>query len=288
MPSDSEFPDVMVDGRIDFDPLSIEELSAALPQFSFSHLFKLDRTGALYRATQTSLDRDSAVKVLPPVTQETSDSFLEDFRHEAQTMAKLNHPNIVKVYDFGEIESKKCPYFAMEYVEGAILGSLIRKGQLTVDHVLSWAPQICTALDYAHQRSVVHCDLRSANILLNRYGVVKVANFSLSQLGGQGPQTTSASGSTFAAIDYFAPEVRESRGSEATPQSDIYSMGVVLYEMLTGHVPRGAWRSVSTVTGADRRFDEIINRAMATAPSERFQSAIEISNRLWEIAFSRA
>ena len=257
-------------------PPSIEELNAAIPNYEFRALFTEDASGALYRAYQPNLDRDVAIKVLPRAAAGETESFVEAFRAEARLLATLNHPNLIKVYDFGQTKQGHA-YFVMEYVEGAILSQLIPGGGLTVDHICSWVSQVCDGLQYAHERGIFHGSLNSTNFLLTSDGEVKLANF------GMAGCRTSGRVACAQEIVYQAPEL-SAPGWEIDYRADLYSLGVIVYEMLTGRTPQGAWALPSVVAGADERFDLIVTQAMAPDREERFQSALEISAILYEVA----
>lgn len=266
-----------------FNPPTVEELNAQIRDYELSAMFSSDLTGALYRGRQPKLERDICLKLLPTIEGPEGERYAEAFKHEANTMATLNHPNIIKVHDFGQTEGG-AHYFVMEYVEGSILSRIIRQGQLTMDHVFGWTPPVCEALQHAHLQGVVHCDIRPTNILISNDGNVKVANFGLSRVQGQRPEFSESmsTGITATTLDYSAPEFRDPDAG-IDYRCDIYSLGVVLYEMLTGQLPREGYRPVSEVAGIDPRFDRIIDGALDTNRDTRFQTALEISARLNQI-----
>lgn len=246
-----------------------------MPNYELSLMFNLDNTGALYRARHSKLERDVCIKILPPAPEDDNTGYLESFRMEAHTMAKLHHPNIIKVYDSGET-ANGLPYFVMEYVEGSILRRMIDFGQIGMEHVLGWIPSICEALQYAHLQGIVHCDVRPSNILLTFGGEVKLANFRLSRVTGQG-----LPGSDIPSV-HAAPEVLE-EGALIDYRADIYSLGVVLYEMLTGRLPIGKFAPASQVAGVDPRFDDIIRGALQPEREARWQTALDISALVCQI-----
>jgi len=265
-----------------FTPPPIDELDAEISNYEIKDLFFADQKRILYRAHQPQLQRDVAIKLLPPVGEENQRHYLENFEHEARTMARLSHPNVLRIHDFGTTRAG-LPYFVMEYVSGAILELLIKQGQITMEYVFAWVPQLCEGLHYAHEHDVVHGDLRPENILLTSKGDLKIANFGLASLRRRRPRTSSATEATLLARDYLAPE---SRDAEVAPnrRADLYSLGVVLYEMLTGQIPRGAFPKASSIAGIDQRFDEIIARAMNPDPMERYENALAIRDLIFEIA----
>ncbi|MCB1228799.1 MAG: protein kinase [Verrucomicrobiae bacterium] len=265
-----------------FTPPTVEELGAILPQYEFVRLIGAGGMGAVYQARQPKLNRYVAVKILPPIPDDEL-GFAERFEREAQSMAQLSHPHIVSVFDFGETSDGQL-YFVMEYIEGADLHQLISGGELTLDHFYGWIPQICDAIQYAHERGIVHRDIKPANILIDQEGRVKIADFGLAKLTGDHPQTALTMAEiSMGTPDYAAPEQLDGN-HEVDWRSDIYSLGVVMYQMLTGRLPRGAFPLPSETDAAlDSRLDEVVVRAMQSDPDSRFQSAAEITDRLTEI-----
>lgn len=246
-----------------------------MSNYELSLMFNIDETGALYRARHSKLERDVCIKILPRVPEEEKTVYLESFKMEAHTMAKLHHPNIIKVYDSGETTSGH-PFFVMEYVEGSILRRMIDFGQIGMEHILGWIPPICEALQYAHLQGIVHCDVRPSNILLTSGGEVKLANFRLSRVRGQG-----VPGSAPVTV-HVAPEILDA-GSTIDYRVDIYSLGVILYEMLTGRLPIGNFAPASVVAGVDPRFDDIIRGALQPDREARWQTALDISALICQI-----
>lgn len=267
-----------------FVPPSLADLDAVLSAYEFIEILGQGGMGAVYRVRQHSLNRMAAIKVMPQFEEEEGERFGERFQREAQAMGRLSHPNIVSVYDFGRT-SDGMLYIVMEYIEGADLQQLLQTGELTVDHLFDWIPQICEALQYAHSQGIVHRDIKPANIMITNDGVVKVADFGLAKLTGgdeQHPRLTMTN-MAMGTPDYVAPEVLET-GVEIDHRADIYAVGVMLYEMLTGKIPRGAWRPPSEVNShIDSRFDSIVVKAMDSDRDSRFQQASEITASLSSI-----
>lgn len=285
-PSDAASPATPASGSAGarLRPPSIEEMNAALPQFDFVELIGAGGMGAVYKARQPKLNRFVAIKMLPPRSGDDLPGFSERFEREAQSMARLNHPHIVSVYDFGETAFGQS-YFVMEYVEGADLERLIAGGQLTLDHFYGWIPQICEAIQYAHDRGIVHRDIKPANVLIDLEGRVKIADFGLAKLtGADKPETElTQENLSMGTPDYASPEQIDG-GGQVDWRSDIYSLGVLMYQMLTGRLPRGAFPLPSEKEpGLDPRLDEVVMRAMQSDPANRFQQASEISDRLTKI-----
>ena len=262
----------------EFDAPTAEQLDANMPGYEVEKLIAKGGMGAVYRGNQIKLGRVCAIKLLPHIEDDGGMRMIERFEREAQAMARLKHPNIIEVYEIGETEDGM-HYFSMENVEGHDLHTLLHTGKLTTDHVFSWIPQICDALQYAHSEKLIHRDIKPANILVNKEGIVKMIDFGLAKpndpkkVVARLTMTNVALGTP----DYAAPEARQA-GVEPDYRSDLYAIGVILYEMLTGRLPRGAWRPPSAlVPGMDPRFDPVVVKALRPDPDQRYQQAKEIA-----------
>lgn len=268
-----------------FSAPSVEHLNEVISSYEFLEILGQGGMGAVYKARQSMLDRLVAIKVLPPFDYGDEMRMGERFQREARAMGRLSHPNIVSVFDFGQAEDGLL-YIVMEYVEGTDLHQLIRTGELNEEHVLGWVPQICDALEYAHQSGIVHRDIKPANIMITTEGVVKVADFGLAKLtesDAEMPQLTMTN-MAMGTPDYVAPEVLDS-DVQPDHRADLYALGVMIYEMLVGKVPRGTWKLPSQHRpGTDPRFDTLIEKALETDREEHYQSAAEIGTNLYEIA----
>ena len=236
----------------------------------------------VYKAHDLTLDRIVAVKILH--AQLASDAnFLYRFQQEAQAAARLSHPNIVSIYDVGE--DKGVHYIIMEYVAGETLKDMIeREGNLQVEDALRIAREIASALSHAHMNNLVHCDIKPHNILVMPDGRVKVADFGIARAITS--STMTYNGNAVGSVHYFSPE--QAKGTQITPKSDVYSLGVVLYEMLTGRLPFTGETTVSVALkhlqeepSAPREIkpeippivEAIVIKAMAKDPVERFTSS---------------
>jgi serine/threonine protein kinase len=199
--------------------------------------------GVVYKARQRQLDRIVAVKLLPPSVGDEP-AFAERFTREAQALARLNHSNIVQVYDFGRTEEYF--YFVMEYVDGVNLRALIRDHKLDPEAALRIVPQICEALQFAHDEGIVHRDIKPENILVDKKGRVKIADFGLAKLLGRSVDDLSLTGTgqLMGTLGYMAPEQLQ-QAHKVDHRADIYSLGVVFYEMLTGQLPIGRFEAPS-------------------------------------------
>ncbi len=253
---------------------SNERLAERLPQFEILELVGSGGMGAVYRARQKSLDRIVALKIIRPQVAQEGD-FAERFTREARAMAKLNHANILHIHDFGHIDGFY--YFVMEFVDGANLRHLIESKEIASTKALSLVSQICDALEYAHREGVVHRDIKPENILVNHQGQVKIADFGLAKLLDQSQFGNTLTG-TYQVIGtprYMSPEQMEG-AKDIDHRADIYSLGVVLYEMLTGELPLGRFDPPSQKSDVDQRLDEVVFRALEKEPTKRYQQASEV------------
>ncbi|HMC65785.1 MAG TPA: serine/threonine-protein kinase, partial [Gemmataceae bacterium] len=249
------------------------ELAHLFPQLEILELLGQGGMGAVYKARQRGLDRLVALKVLPP--QDSRDpAFAERFTREARALAKLNHPSIVAVHDFGEIvtahdsgEAGGLFYFIMEYVDGANLRQLLQAKKLPPGDAMKIVPPICEALQYAHDEGIVHRDIKPENILVDKKGRVKIADFGLAKLLGRKPEVYTLTGpwQVMGTPHYMAPEQME-KPLAVDHRADIYSLGVVLYEMLTGELPLGRFLPPSQKVQIDVRLDEIVLKTLEKEP----------------------
>ncbi|KAF0244659.1 MAG: serine/threonine protein kinase [Planctomycetota bacterium] len=238
--------------------------------------------GFVYAARHLHLERRVALKVVAPELA-SDPEFVERFKREARALAALSHPAIVAVHDFGF--ERDLPFLVMEFVDGTTLRTLIAKKALPPEEALRIVPQLCEALEYAHDRGVVHRDIKPENILIGRDGKVKIADFGLAKLksGDRLTQTSAVMGTPH----YMAPEqVESTRGVDH--RADIYSMGVVIYEMLTGELPIGRFPLPSKSPGVDARLDEIVMKALEKSPELRFQRASEFGEAISRLVPSAA
>ncbi len=288
-----------------FDALPVSEVAGLFPQLEILDLIGCGGMGAVYRARQRELDRVVALKILPPdIARDTA--FAERFAREAKALAKLNHPNIVTIHAFGSVpemtdgeaspekSAGKIYYFLMEYVDGVNLRELLRNGRVAPREALAIVPPICDALQYAHDHGIVHRDIKPENILLDRQGRVKVADFGLAKLVGavespaQGADAPTGANVTesrqvIGTPQYMAPEQQDSPG-EVDHRADIYSLGVVFYQMLTGELPTKALAPPSRKVLIDVRLDEVVLRALEKTPARRYQQVSEVRTMVETIA----
>lgn len=257
-----------------FVPPAPAELAEQFPQLEILELMGSGGMGAVYKARQRQLDRLVALKILPPVMA-NQPAFAERFAREARAMARLCHPHIVWLLDFGQTAG--IHYLTMEFVDGVTLRQAIAARSLTPAKALAIVPQICEALAYAHQLGVVHRDIKPENILLDRQGQVKIADFGLAKLaGGETPEwSLTGSRQVMGTPHYMAPEQFEAPRS-VDHRADIYALGVVFYEMLTGELPLGRFAPPSQTSGVDARVDEIVHKTLEKQPERRYQHASEV------------
>ena len=255
-------------------PPSPEELSRRLPDLDGFELIGPGGMGTVYRARHRPLDRPVAVKVLHAHLQDDA-SFAERFTREARTMARLDHPHIVRVFDFGHREGLY--YLVMELVDGVSLRQALADGGFTPAEALAVVPRICEALQYAHDQGVVHRDIKPENILIDRSGAPKIVDFGLALLTRPAAGTRlTQQGRVLGTPHYMAPEQVE-HPAEVDHRADIYALGVVFYEMLTGELPIGRFPPPSQRVEVDVRLDEVVLRTLEKEPRRRYQHARELS-----------
>jgi predicted Ser/Thr protein kinase len=269
------------DGKIP----SAEELAAALPEIEIEELIGRGGMGAVFRGRQVALDRPVAVKVLA-IDEAEHPQFAERFRIEAQALARLSHPNIVAVYEFGERD--EFFYIVMEFVEGTDLATLIGSGELEPARSLGLVVQICQALQYAHDAGVIHRDIKPANILVDAAGNVRIADFGLAKLLGRDEGLLTTGGERLGTPLYMAPEQRAGNG-DIDHRADIFSLGVVFYEMLTGRLPSGKVEPPSRCSRhpVTSRVDPVVMRSMEAEPRRRFQRVSEVGEKVAKIQGGR-
>jgi serine/threonine protein kinase len=266
-------------GHLRWQPPSPEHLQTLLPAYEILSIIGKGGMGAVYQGRQKSLDRLVAIKLLPPEAADNDMEFVARFKNEARTMAKMNHPAIVHVYDFGETTDGQL-YIVMEYIDGTDVAKMIQsQGKLPPEHALAITAHVCDALQYAHTHGVVHRDIKPANILLNMEGQVKVADFGLAKTADTSQAGLTKTNMAMGTPDFVAPETL-TPGMSIDGRADLYAVGVMLYNMLTGQVPRGAFRMPSVTCATDMRFDKIIGKAMEMDRELRYQTSLDLRRDL--------
>lgn len=246
---------------------SLLESAHLFPEFEVLGRVGRGGMGSVYRARQRSLDRDVAIKILNARLVE-SPEFEERFEREAKAMALLNHPNIVGVYDYGR--RGKIRYLTMEYVDGCDLRTLFRADAIDESLAFSIIAQLCEALSFAHGKGVIHRDVKPANILVDREGTAKVADFGLARIAATAEHLSlTLTGVGMGTPVYMAPEqLSDSKAIDS--RADIFSSGVAIYEMLTGSLPTGKLAPpTSRLRRRNRRLDNAILQAMEPDPEAR-------------------
>ena len=255
--------------------------------------------GEVYRARDTKLDRDVALKVLPP--EVATAEALRRFEQEARAASSLNHPNIVAIYDVGRVES--IAYIAMELVEGQTLRGLMANGPMPIREALRIAAKVADVLASAHERGVTHRDLKPENVMIARDGYVKLLDFGLAKVrlniasgDHTQPLTHTTAGHVFGTAAYMSPE--QAAGRPVDFRSDQFSLGIILYEMVAGKRPFDRETSAETLTaiiredppplpdvaeGSARDLQQIVNRCLAKSPHDRYASTRDLARDLRDL-----
>ena len=249
--------------------------------------------GTVFRAVDVDLDRPVAIKVLDPLYMRDQ-RWVAHFRREARVMAKLDHPNIVPIYEIGEEEGRL--FLAMKFIDGPDLTEIIsEKGALPWDEVVALVGQIASALDFAHEHNVIHRDLKPGNILVNGDQAM-LTDFGLAQMMESNSQSISMSGGVAGTYNYMPPEIFNNE--EATPAADVYALGCVVYEMLVGHILFDGRTTAAIISahlkgitldeplpeGTPPGTREILLMALAKDPHARFSSAVVLAQELQRIS----
>jgi len=285
-----------------FIPPTVAELAPKFPQLELLEFIGQGGMGAVYKARQKELDRLVALKILPPDIGQDA-AFAERFAREAKALAKLNHPGIVTIHDFGRADGLF--FFVMEFVDGVTLRQLMNAGRVSAREALAIVPQICDALQFAHDQGIIHRDIKPENILIDRRGRVKVADFGLAKIvesveqavaraaeagkdgaaSANAPSDLTEAGKIMGTPHYMSPEQIHAPG-DVDHRADIYALGVVFYQMLTGELPGKTIEPPSKKVHIDVRLDEIVLRALEEKPERRYQQASVLKTQVETIAGS--
>lgn len=264
----------------------LEQVAAAFPQLEILELIGRGGMGSVFKVRQPKLNRFAALKLLP-YSLATDPAFAGRFEREAQVLARLSHPNIVAVYDYGQADGFF--YLLMEFVDGVNLRQAMRAARFTPEQALGIVPKICEALQFAHDEGVLHRDIKPENLLLDSRGRVKLADFGIAKLAaeadvaglGEGPRDPlfTQSGTALGTPSYMAPEQRE-KPSEVDHRADIYSLGVVFYELLTGELPQQTFAAPSERSSVDPGVDTIVRQALEQDRNFRQRSVGEMKTQV--------
>jgi len=254
---------------------SIEELTPLFPNYRIEAFIAQGGMGAVYKATQKSLDRTVALKILPREFGNDA-KFRASFEAEAKAMARLNHPNLISVYDFGKVDGML--FIMMEYVKGKALYYSIHKKAIEPKIALNLISKISRGLGHAHKGGILHRDIKPANILLDIDAEPKVGDFGLAR-----PMDAKrGEGLAFGTPGYTAPEVYTNADVPIDQRSDIFSVGAMLFELVKGRAPKPGATNMST--GLDPRLDELLRKATHADPNKRFNDVTELADRLDALA----
>jgi serine/threonine protein kinase len=306
------------DATVAQPPLPPEQIAPHFPQLEILECLGRGGMGVVYKARQKSLNRLVALKLLAP-ERAADPQFAARFEKEARALAALNHPNIVAIYEFGRADlpvslgneaaqphrpTGQTYFFLMEFVDGVTLRQLLAKERVAAREALAIVPQICDALQFAHDQGIVHRDIKPENILLDRRGRVKVADFGLAKIinneplsrpsdtlspsdgeraGERGAPVLTDAGKVMGTPQYMSPEQIHAPG-EVDHRADIYALGVVFYQMLTGELPDKKLEPPSKKVSIDVRLDEIVLRALEQKPELRYQQASVLKTQVETIA----
>ncbi len=283
LPGDTMPESRMTRRNAGWEPPAVEEVTALLPRgfYSVEGFIGRGGMGAVYKGTQTVLKRPVAIKIMRQ-DQALDAEFRLRFLREAQMLARLSHPGIVNVIDCGEA-GPDFLFIVMEFVDGANLMDVIRSGGVSEARALTIMKQVCEALQFAHAHGIVHRDIKPSNIILMRDGRIKLADFGLATAlePGEGDELdASGAGGTpaYAAPEQFAAE------QSVDQRADIYALGVMIYQMLTGELPRGDWKPPSQTVAVDPAWDKIITQALQPLPQDRLSAAAAMQEMLSRIA----
>jgi serine/threonine protein kinase len=243
----------------------------------------------IFKAYQPSMDRTVALKVLPEYYAQDP-QFVDRFNREARTIARLEHPNILPVYDFGEQDG--ITYLVMRFLEGGTLQEKMGQQGFSLHQTADLLVPICAALDYAHRQGIIHRDVKPSNVLIDREGAVYLSDFGIAKVLESSSRLTQT-GTSLGTPAYMAPE--QCLGKEVDRRSDIYSLGVILYEMAVGRVPFQADTPMAVLFAhvheplpiprsinptISEALQNVILKAMAKNPEDRFQTAAEMGTAL--------
>lgn len=239
--------------------------------------------GSVYHAYQESLDREVAIKVFKPQAEEST-ILLERLKNEGRLLAQIGHKNVLGIYDAGVCDDGS-PYLVLEYAAGGDIGAkLKREGRLSENDAVAVAIDVAKALEAVHKQGIIHRDIKPANVLLATDWTVKLADFGVSKTSVDLTEALTMTGTTYGTLDYMSPEQLDGQGLDE--RADIYSVGVLIYELLTGVTPRGAYESLGNQS-VSKKLARIVTRCMQRNKAQRFSSATELIEALDKCVTSR-
>ncbi|MEY2539684.1 MAG: eukaryotic-like serine/threonine-protein kinase [Verrucomicrobiota bacterium] len=273
------------DGIETFEPPSLESLARTMDKVEPIEFIGRGGMGAVYKARQYILNRIVALKVMPPQAADGG-SIIHRFEREARSLARLSHPNVVAVYDFGLADN--FPYFVMDFVDGPSLRQKLKSGPLIPSEAVKLFLQLCDGLQHAHQSGVIHRDIKPGNLLVDKKGLLKIADFGLAKLNGDGASNEWQTGDCrrMGTLGYMAPEQVE-RPQAVDHRADIYSAGVVLYQMLTGELPMGKFPKPSEKAEVDPSLDAVLDRALEKDVALRYQNIGEFKQAVEAVVLNK-
>ncbi len=258
-----------------WQPPGLGELQDGFPNLEIISLLGSGGMGAVYLARQRHLDRRVALKLLNPA-RAGDPQFDERFTREARALARLDHPNIIRIHDFGRTAGRA--FLLMEYIEGSNLRQVMATGALSGAEALRLVGQLCDALAHAHAAGVVHRDLKPENIMIDGRGDAHIADFGLAKIAEAGPSLT-GTGEVLGTLHYMAPEQLSAAGN-TDHRVDLYALGVITYEMLTGSLPLGRFDPPSHRSAIGPALDFVVLRSLEPDPSRRYSSAVDLGEAL--------
>lgn len=266
---------------------SLQELEHLFPGYTFDSFLERGGMGSVYKARQQCIDRPVAIKILHPELSQ-NETFRTAFQREAQSMARLNHRNLVTVYDFGESQGHL--YIVMQYIEGQSLHQSCEGKALVAEEAAELIASVCRGIEHAHQHQILHRDIKPANILVDQHFQANIIDFGIAETVGTDFGDLKE---TFCTPDYAAPETAY-QGCKLDARTDIFSIGVVFYELLTGRLPGSRLATTappSALIDCPPGYDDVVMRAIHPNPDQRYQRAEDLANAIdslpWESAERR-